>query len=62
MVVQAFNPSERQRLADLCEFKANLIYRVDFQFSQSDTEKHCLKLTKQKTSHSNGQIGAKKRK
>jgi hypothetical protein len=40
-----FNPSERQRQVDLCEFEASLIYSLyrEVQHSQSYTVRLCLR-------------------
>lgn len=39
LVIPAFG---RWRHTDLCEFEANLIYRVEFKDTQGYTEKTCL--------------------
>jgi hypothetical protein len=49
----------RQRQADLCEFMAHLVYRAEFQDSQSYTEELCLK-THHTHKHTEVRGGARK--
>ena len=59
--MHTFNPRlGRQRQADLCEFKAGLVYRVSSRTARAITEKPCLeRQTDRQTNVFGGQAGRK---
>jgi hypothetical protein len=45
----------RQRQANLCEFKASLVYKESSKIAKTTTEEHCLKKPNQPTNQTSKQ-------